>query len=838
MDRRPTYKELEESIKAIDIEVSSRKRLKEALLNDPKYRDLLKDVSDILFILDPDGKFILINTIFTDKLGYEDEEISDRHIQDFMPERHRNSFEDFQQRLMEKGSEDGLLVIVSKTGEEHIFEFRSILIKNDTGQAIIQGSAREVSSSGSKKIEKELKESQDKYLDLLENIEEGFFEADLDGKLVICNSSFLQILGYPKETAVGQKVETIVDKKSAEKMNSAFASILENGEPVKSIEIKYRNLSGENRFVDASVSLAKNANEEPIGFRGIIRDVTDRITVEENLITANKELSELNDQLEEAIARANDMAMKAELASISKSEFLANMSHEIRTPMNGIIGMTGLLLDTKLNREQKEYGDIVLQCAESLLKIINDILDYSKIEAKKLDLEIFDFDLRNTVEAVSEILVFRAVEKGLEFATLINNDVPALLRGDPGRLRQIIINLAGNAVKFTDKGEIFIAVSLESEDEDSVTIKFSVKDSGIGIPKNRISRLFQSFSQADVSTTRKYGGTGLGLAISKELAGLMGGTIGVDSRYDRGSTFWFTAVFAKQKSMQTDVVAALENIKGKRVLVVDDLPLNRKIFAEYLKPSKCRLGEAGNGATALKMMKKASAKKDPYSIVIIEMHMDEMDGEALGRAIKSDPDIAGAKLVMLTLAGKRGDRARVEEIGFSAYMTKPIKQSQLYECLLSLTGEDAKATSNEKTESFVTKHALADARKQKIKILIAEDNEVNRKLAIRLLEKAGYKAFAVEHGGKAVKALEEDAYDVVLMDVQMPIMNGFEATRAIRRAGSPVTDRDIPIIAMTAQAMMGDREKCIKVGMDDYVSKPVRPTELFAAIENQLTHIV
>ena len=667
---------------------------------------------------------------------------------------------------------------------------------------------------------------------LLDSIPDIIFFKDNNGVYLGCNPPFAELVGKSRDKIVGKTDYDLFDKEIADSFRDTDKHMIELGETRHNEEwITYPD--GRKILTETAKTPYVEQDGTLIGLLGISRDITDRKLAEENLLIANEQ---------------------AEAATRAKSEFLANMSHEIRTPMNGIIGMTGLLLDTNLDDEQRHYAGIVRISGESLLCLINDILDFSKIEAKKLDLETLDFDLLNLLDDFLDTLAVRTHEKGLELLCAADIDIPTRLQGDPGRLRQILTNLAGNAIKFTQHGEIAVRVKLIENNEDDVFLRFVVQDTGIGIPKENLGLIFSDFTQADASIARQYGGTGLGLAISKQLSELMGGEVGVESEVGKGSEFWFTARLKKQPDGGQVEMLPPPNLSNVRALIVDDNATNRQILLTQLTSWGMRPAEVPDGTAALEALLQAQEAGDPFRITIIDMHMPGMNGETLGLAVKADARLSNTHLVMLISMGIRSDFRRLKKIGFDAYLNKPTRRHELKNALSQVLS----GRCGDQPKSIETRHSAQDIINlfagSKARILLAEDNITNQQVATGILKKLGLRADAVANGAEAVTAVKNLPYDLILMDVQMPVMDGLEATKTIRnlelgirnqvKTGdfpSPFVIRNssfqIPIIAMTAHAMQGDRERFLAAGMTDYISKPVSPQELVDRLKKWLPKI-
>ncbi len=656
-------------------------------------------------------------------------------------------------------------------------------------------------------MKEEALKAQEKYRIIFENAKEGIFQSTVDGRLIMANPALANIFGYDSPENMIASLPHLENLYLLPEQRRKFISEALAKGVAPGFETKMRRRDGKIIHVEINSHLVKDDAGEPLYLEGILLDVSGR--------KKNEELRLARDT--------------AEAANQAKSEFLANMSHEIRTPMNGVIGMTGLLLDTKLSPEQIGYTETIRISSESLLNIINDILDFSKIEAGKLDLENLDFDLRHTLEGTFDLLAYRAEQKKLKFSTVIDPIVPSLLSGDPGRLRQILINLADNAIKFTEQGEVKVNVSVKVEDKEQATILFEIRDTGIGIPDSRSRKLFEPFNQADNSTTRKYGGSGLGLSISKRLAEIMGGEIGLESREGEGSLFWFTVKFVRQQQVREPESQSreLSDLPHCRILIVDASSENRQRLRELIDSWGClELESTGEGSNILEKLQQAAWNGMPYQLVLLDLHTSGLEGERLVSVIRKDAELREIRVAAMTRGGNRGEAASLAGQGFDGYLSKPVDEKTLKDCLITLLADRREVLGAQ--SGMVTRHSLTDSRKEELTILLVEDNLINQKVALAILNRLGYKVEVVGNGVEALDRLREKTFDLILMDCEMPEMDGYEATRQIRRwENTQLTDKpDMIIVAMTAHAMAGSREKCLAAGMDDFISKPVAPEKM------------
>jgi PAS domain S-box-containing protein len=675
-----------------------------------------------------------------------------------------------------------------------------------------------------------LKISEERYRGIIENIADGYFEADLTGRNTFLNDVSCGHLGYSREELMGMTNQDLQTPENAKKVYQAFRELYQTGHPIKAMEYVANRKNGTIGVYELSATLMKGPEGRPIGFRGISRDITARKQAEEDLQLSRLSLEKVNRQLEDAIRRADRMATEADRANQAKSQFLANMSHEIRTPMNGVLGMIGLLLDTPLSEEQRKYAEIVRSSGENLLGLINNILDFSKIEARKLDLEMTDFDLLNALESAIEMFSLKAEGDGLELIHLVEPNVPVLLRGDSGRLRQILINLVGNALKYTHAGGVFIRVSLLSAENGNVRLHFRVTDTGIGIPSEKIASVFSPFVQVDGSATRQYGGTGLGLAICKQLIDLMGGEIGCESEEGKGATFWFTAVFSEQDEEPAEQQSKQDVLHDRRVLVVDDNYMSRQMYFSLLKRWGCVYEEAGDINTAGDLLRQATRAGRHFHVVIIDMRVLEDEVQKWSDLLAADPDFVKTQSILITTLRESHRVVHLLRRGFTAHLSKPLRHSDLYDALTFVMSCKRQQEISYKAPSL--RH-LTEKTIQGARILVAEDNPTSKEVTVSILRKLGYRIDTVATGLEALSALGSLNYDIVLMDCRMPEMDGYEATEMIRNRTGMLYSQ-VPIIAMTADSRDSVKDRCLASGMNDYITKPVEYDQLHAVLEKWL----
>ncbi|WP_273844167.1 PAS domain S-box protein [Rubrobacter calidifluminis] len=903
----------------INNDITERKRAEEALREaEARYRALIEQMPAITYINphNPGGPSAYISPQIEKILGYsveeceKDPDLLDRALH---PE-DRERVEAAEARARATGGPLSMEYrMCTRDGREVWVQDELVLVRDEDGRPLFwQGILLDVTRR--KRVEENLRKSEERYRSILEQIQDVYLETDLEGNFKFFNHALVEGLGYTEEELRGMSYLRCTERSYVPKIKEALQRVYTTGVPVRNLSWEIIRKDGRRRHVESTVSLITDEDGRGRGFRGIIRDVTERerqraqlarlasfpeqnpnpvleIGLDGSVTYMNpaarsqfpdlvqagsghpllegvdelaarlknseegeikREVSVGNAVYEQKVSisptgetrvyvsditerKRNERELgkarrAAEEASRAKSEFLANMSHEIRTPMNGVIGMAELLLDTDLTPEQRDYAETIRSSGETLLAVINDILDFSKLEAGKVQLETLELDLHETVEEVTALFATLAHRKGIELAGFVEPDVPTRLRGDPFRLRQILTNLISNAVKFTEEGEVFVRASLAREPSERVRVRFEVKDTGIGMSAGEISKLFQPFTQADSSTTRRYGGTGLGLTISRRFVEMMGGRIGVESEPGKGSTFWFEVPLERAgETKDRQVIPG--DLSGARVLIVDDNATNRTILLKQTTAWGLENASASDGRQALAMLGDAAAAGKPYDLAILDMQMPGMDGLELARRIKSEPSLSSTRLVLLTSLVQGGMGPRARECGIDACLTKPVRQSQLYDALATALG-NKEVQDHQRTERPEVRRMAA------LPVLVVEDNPVNQKVARRMLEKLGYDVEVASDGQKALEAVCGNRYAAVLMDCQMPVMDGYEASREIRRReqeGERFNESGhLPIIALTAGALATDREKALAAGMDDYIPKPVKPDELQEALERWL----
>ncbi|HYB60991.1 MAG TPA: response regulator [Methylomirabilota bacterium] len=791
---------------------------------------LIDNIPDYVYVKDTESRFTVANQAVATLMGAKSAaEMIGKTDFDYYPKELAATFRKDEQDIIDSGrsviqKEESS---VDSAGHEKWWLTTKVPLRDARGRVVgIMGIGRDITArkkakweekraddatEAATKAERALADERNLLRTLIDNIPDHVYLKDRESHYLLCNQAMAQRLGVPSlEEVIGRTDHDFFPKEVADDFLSDEREVLRSGQPLLEHEETRVDESGNQRWTLTAKVPLRNKAGQVIGLVGIGRD-----------ITASKH----------AQAEMKNAQQAAEAASRAKSEFVANMSHEIRTPLNGIIGMTALTLDTELTQEQRENLDAVKVSADALLVVVNDILDFSKIEAGKLDLEDIEFDLTEVLEESVRAMALRADLKKLELLCRINPDIPRVLKGDPARLRQVVLNLLGNAIKFTERGEVELRVEPEAIHDVNTILHFRVRDTGIGIAAENQKSIFDAFSQADGSTTRKYGGTGLGLTISRRLVTMMGGTIWTESEVGRGSTFHFTARFGLGRDRAETLAPLADRLHGVKVLVVDDNATNRKILSATLARWGMSVSTAASGDAALKLIAEARAAGEVIPLVLTDLHMPGMDGFALVERIRELQDGSKTSLMMLSSGGQRGDAARCRELGIAAYLTKPIRQDELRKAIqdvLDPRGSEADTT-------LITRHSIREESEPlgRLRVLLAEDNPINQRLVMRMLEKRGHFVTLAENGREAVQALARQPFDLVLMDVQMPEMDGYEATAAIRANERGGTRRQ-PIFALTAHAMKGVEERCIAAGMDGYLTKPIDAKELDRVLESQL----
>lgn len=789
-----------------------RKTAMELRENELRLRACFEAAIDCIITVDEEGKILEFNRAAEQKFGCLREQVIGKDMAElFFPPASRQRYHDNLRNYQSTGQGSMVgkrleLPLMRKNGEPFLAEIaiQPVPLK---GRAVFTLFLRDVTQE--REARRRLEESEALYESLVQNLPVHVIRKDVNGRFVFVSQSFCELVKRPFDKIFGRTDFDLFPPELAEKYHKDDLQVIESGKRYATIE-EHTTPEGESLYVEVRKTPLLDSKGRCIGVQGIFWDVTDRIRIEKEREEAKR---------------------AAEAANQAKSEFLANMSHEIRTPLNGVFGMTELLLETELSDEQREYLNMIRESGELLLTVINDILDFSKIEAGRLDLEREPFELREVLGDTIKTLSLRAHHKGLELACRIDPAAPEFVVGDSTRLRQVITNLVGNAIKFTERGEVVLDVTCEQKSAEQARLRFAVRDTGVGVPPEKLSRIFDAFEQADASTTRRYGGTGLGLSISSKLVNLMGGEMGVESEVNNGSTFFFSATFPiAHPCAGTAPVEPVETIRGMRVLVVDDNETHRRILEEMLVNWGLQPTLAEDGPSALRLLRDCSRS---FRFALIDAHMPGMDGfdliETIGREKGGAQELRSSIILMLASGDRPSDIRRSRELGVAECLLKPIKQSELFDAIASVVG--VRALEVEAHEAASPAHAK---RWGPLHILLAEDSLVNQKLAVGLLTRQGHEVTVVENGRAALEAWECDNFDLVLMDVQMPELDGLSATREIRRREAERNRPRTPVIALTAHAMKGDRERCLESGADEYISKPIQIRQFLDTLERVL----
>jgi len=805
-----------------------------------KYKSLFHHIADPVIVFDQEDHHIVnCNNIFLKIYGYTKDELKTMTPDDLVFKKDEKQYT----HITKSGQK---IDVEIKTDETEYQERPSWIsnIRDITDQKALEKELRrhqnkleklveertrelEEEIAERKQTEKKLKRSEEKYRGIIENMQDVFYRTDINQNLTMISPSGLKLLGYDLDDGLlGKNLSELFCEDRSRYFQ--FIDILKEKGNVSNFELEVSNKNNLLIPIMSSSNYYLDQHGNPLGIEGIITNISERKEAEKQLEKAKTD---------------------AEKATKAKSEFLANMSHEIRTPLNGIIGMVELILDTKIDKHQKKLATTVNNEADSLLAIINSILDFSKIEAGKLELDKIPFNLRTLLEDLSSTFAITAQKKGLEFISFLPPEIPENLVGDPGKLRQILTNLTGNALKFTHEGEIFIWADSFTDLGDEIKLRFCIKDTGIGIPKKSQDKIFESFSQADGSTTRKYGGTGLGTTISRQLITLMQGDIGLKSDPGKGSTFWFTAVFKKGICFLDGkkTVAARKNLSGLNVLVVNNHKNSCFVFSELLKSWGCNPVSAKSGPEALSILEKSLHSNINFNILISNFGMPNMNGFQLVKNIRKIKALNNLPVIIVTSLGRMGDNTICRELGIQGYLTKPVKSDDLKSAIISILSKD-KAKDQTAAPALTTRHTISEIRRKRIQVLLAEDYPTNQLIAVRHLTKSGFQVTLAKNGQQAVDLFKKRQFDIILMDIQMPLKDGYEATRLIRaqehtlkkilhqnNPGNYVSFRRTPIVAMTAHAIEGYKKKCIDADMDDYITKPLKKKGLIALVEKWTT---